>query len=433
MKKRLLTTLGLLTAAMTFSTGCLVVTGDEDQREDGCYEDCQQYEVCETYCDPWECWDECWYESVCDVHCPAEVQVDTDECLCDIDCAAGDICVSGTCVDRSPTPDTAAAGLCQACLSTNDCVEEDARCVRLNYEHSSKTGEKICSRVCELDDDCPIGFECVNVSQEVGVPAQCLPKAGEDGERTCTNNAELECVKANECGVGESCVNNECVSPTGAECRSDSECDGGEVCQSYRCVDAGTPECVDRNDCAANEICIDGECTTQNDSCVFNSECDDGKCVDGTCIASCTSNDQCGPYERCRIPQGGTEGLCEQVECRRSSDCAAGSVCVDAVCEQACDANADCGAGFVCNNNGYCETDPNVECRTTAECAANEICNNGACQEACGCNQDCPTDQVCDMDTGTCEDLAQPEPAAECETTCDCPSGQACVDGTCSM
>ena len=91
MKKQLLTALGLAVTAMTFSSGCLVIS-DGDRGQVGCYEDCYDYQVCETYCDAWECWDECWYETSCDVQCP-DPQPGTPaaaDCLCDIDCAQGD-------------------------------------------------------------------------------------------------------------------------------------------------------------------------------------------------------------------------------------------------------------------------------------------------------------------------------------------------------
>jgi Cys-rich repeat protein len=439
MKKQLVTALGLMAAALTFGSGCLVVTGDgEENYHGGCYEDCIERETCQTYCDAWECWDECWYETTCDVTCPDPPPASRpgnsyDECLCDIDCVRGESCVSGACVPRAEdNNDNGASGLCQACESSHDCVEDDARCVRLNYDHSDKQGEKICSRTCETDNDCPTSFECVNVSQEVGVPAQCLPRAPAGAERTCTNNPSLECVKAKDCAVGESCVNNECVAPTTAECSANSECGSGEVCKDYKCVDQTQSGCIDRNDCAANEICIDGECVGQNSSCIFNSECDNGKCVDGTCIAGCTSHDDCGPYERCRIPENGTEGLCEQVECRRSSDCSAGEMCVDANCEKSCTKAADCEGGFVCGDNGYCEQDPNVECRTTAECAQDEMCMDGECKQACTCNQDCSGGQVCDLTNNTCVDAGgNGGMPTQCANDCDCPSGQTCNNNTC--
>ena len=416
----------------TTSTGCLLVGG---QTPEGCFEDCYEEQVCSTYCDAWSCWDECWYDTVCDLQCPVVDDtvdvVPTVECIDDIDCVLGTVCTNSVCVEpASNSKNNAKAGLCQACESTSECVEADARCVRLNYEHASKSGEKICSRICEIDDDCPINFECVNVSSEVGVPAQCLPKAQQDGFRTCTNNPSLECVKAKECGVGESCVDNSCVSPQkpGAQCSRSNPCAQGQLCRDQACVDVAAPECKERKDCAANEMCSpSGTCEVQNTSCVFNSECDGGKCVDGQCIAGCTKDAECGSYERCRIISGQTQGLCEAVECRRNADCDPGQVCADALCQTSCSATRPCASGFVCGASGVCEADMKVECRTTAECGKDKICDGNACIDPCMCNQDCATGQVCDSTAGVCKDPAASMPPAQtCQTNCDCPSGQSC-------
>lgn len=433
---------GTMMAALTFGSGCLVVSeNDYDNGNDGCYQSCNDYETCQTYCDAWDCWDECWYETECDVTCTEVETVDTVtvECIDDLDCTGNNICIADRCVQPAvDAKDNAEAGLCQACEDTNDCSEEDARCVRLNYQHSTKTGEKICSRVCELDDDCPINFECVNISDEVGVPAQCLPKidSANNGDlRTCTNNAGLECVKAKECGVGESCVNNECTAPgqggTGG-CSSDAQCASGETCRGATCVAESQEECVSRSDCSSGEVCVDAKCVQEKISCVFNSECADGKCVNGECAAGCSVTDDCGPYEYCRKPEGASAGLCEAMECRRTADCDPGNVCVDAQCVDSCSADADCGDGFSCNSNRYCERDDSVECLASAECAAEEVCVDNTCKEACGCNQDCPAGLVCDLDNGTCGQPVANDPVVTCANSCDCPSGKSCsTQGVC--
>ena len=443
MKTKILAAFGTMMAAMTFSTGCLVVTDNGYHDNNGCFQQCDDYQVCQTYCDAWSCWDECWYETTCDVTCPEPApDVVLVDCIDDLDCSGGDICVADRCVQAgNGGADTAEAGLCQACESTNDCAQEDARCVRLNYQHSTKTGEKICSRVCEIDDDCPIHFECVNISDEVGVPAQCLPKidASSNGDlRTCTNNATLECVKAKECSVGESCVNNECVRPgqtDGGGCATDSECAEGESCRGSSCVPQSDIECVTQNDCSSGEICIDGACAQEKISCVFNSECgDNGKCVDGTCAAGCAQSTECGPYEYCRKSQGAANGLCEAMECRRTADCEAGNVCINAQCKPACDDDSQCDLGYACNSNRFCERDADVECLATAECGAEQLCLDNACVNACGCNQDCADGEVCDLDSGTCGAADSGEPAVTCANDCDCPSGQSCsMEGLCGV
>lgn len=443
MKKRLFGSIGLALAATLLSTGCLVVSdGDRNRQQcyeecntNRCYDDCRTYEVCETYEDPWEVWEECWYETACDQRCDTTcTEVCEQEnpvpprdrsCSCDWDCRGNEVCSSnGACVDRAPDTKNGSAGLCQSCETSYDCAESGALCVRLNLDSGNRALDKVCARSCQTDNDCPNNYECVTISREANAPSQCLPVA-KNGTRSCSNDTNLECVKASDCARGESCVNNTCEAPSTAECDTRNPCANGKVCRNFKCVDEQQPQCLDRNDCQNNELCIDGQCKAQNNSCVFNEECNDGKCVNGSCVAACKDNTECGNGERCR------QGLCEAVECRRSADCGAGKVCVDAQCEQACSKNDECQNGFVCSSHGYCKPDPNVQCRSNAECARDEVCNNGTCATACSCNQQCPTDQVCDMNSGTCVNPAQPDPAKQCNDNCDCPSGQQCNNGQC--
>jgi hypothetical protein len=407
--------------------GCLIVSGDGNQSS-SCHQECEEYEVCETYCDAWTCWDECWYETHCYEDCTyvEEEPIDSTQCYSDIDCYDGEICVAGYC-EPPTTDERGLAGLCQTCETDADCAEGGALCLRLNFDTTSRTGEKVCGRTCEYNHECPTGFECSRISSEAGVPAQCIPIKGTNEKRTCNPSPELECVKATDCAIGESCVNNECQGPDDAECSSNRPCPSGEVCRNFSCVAPDEPECVDRSDCSSGQVCLDGKCESRNDSCVFNEECDgDAKCVDGQCNSTCSESSECGPNERCR------QGLCEQIGCRRSADCAAGEVCVDAYCAASCQRDADCGTGYLCNPLGYCEKDPDVECRSTAECARDEICSQGSCQTACSCNQQCDTGEVCNLDSGLCEDPNAPDPAPECEDDCDCPSGMSCsTDGVC--
>lgn len=404
------------------STGCIIVDdGPDHHTETQCYDECYDYEVCETYCDSWECWDECWWETSCDTYCE-EVIIEEEvvyEDYEDYDC------VADNCVDPG-SDEQGLGGLCQSCETNADCVEDDALCIELSFDQATTTGEKVCTRPCEYNHECPAGFECINISSEVGTSAHCLPVLTDWGERTCNPSPELECVRATDCGLGESCVANECVAPEGAECSSQRPCASDEVCRNFECVPADAAECVTRTDCSTGESCIDGSCIAAAESCVFNEECDGGACVDGTCLSTCSADSECGANEQCR------SGLCEPLECRRSADCSAGSICVDAKCEDVCDAASGqgCENGYLCNDFGYCEADPDVECRTAAECSRDEICDDGSCTSACSCNQQCGDGEVCNLDSGTCEDPNTP-PAASCDNDCDCPSGETCSNGTC--
>lgn len=421
-----------------FSSGCLVVDGSSNgYYETQCHDECEDYEVCESYCDSFECWDECWIETSCDAVCE-EVYVETEtvettetttetetentvECYSNVDCGKGKICLSNVCKAKNTT-EHGSAGLCQACETNQDCLESGALCVKLNFNKATKVGEKVCSRPCESSAECPTAFECISVSQEAGVSSQCLPVPNASNKRTCSASSELECIRASDCVVGESCVNNKCVAPASAECDAKKACSAGQVCRDFKCVADSSPECVDRKDCKTGELCLDGSCEKAAISCVFNSECDAGACVNGECLSVCNSSTECGNNERCR------QGLCEALECQRTSDCGANEMCVDAQCETRCANNANCGAGFICNANKYCEADPSVACRSNAECARDEICNAGTCAAPCNCNQQCATGQVCG-DSGLCLDTATPP--TQCQTDCDCTSGQSCSAGRC--
>ena len=408
----------LIMFGAAFSTGCIIVDEDRHHTETQCYDDCYDYEVCESYCDYYECWDECWWETECDTVCEDVVVYDEhldhddysaptpgNECYSDPDCNGDDICVANRCV-AAGSDAKGLGGLCQACETNNDCIEDGALCIELSFDQATSTGELVCTRPCEYNHECPAGFECINISSEAGTSAQCLPVLTEWGERTCNPSPELECVRATDCGLGESCVANECIRPDGAPAPSDGSC-------------------VTRTDCNSGESCIDGQCLAAAENCVFNEECDGGACVDGTCLSTCNTDSDCASAEQCRA------GLCEPAECRRTADCAAGNICVDARCEDTCDAatGAGCDGGYVCNNFGYCEADPNVECRTAAECARDEVCEAGSCTTACSCNQQCADGDVCNLNTGTCQ--GQDPGPVQCENDCDCPSGLMCSDGAC--
>lgn len=418
--------LGMLSALAfaALSTGCLIVS--EHQETGECYDDCYEYQVCETYCDYWECWDNCWYETSCTTYCPDTVApAPSVECYSALDCGEGQICVADYCRPLD-TDETGVSGLCQSCETNADCGEPGALCLQLNFDQATSTGERVCGRACEYNHECPAGFECINISQEAGTAAQCLPVLTEFEKRTCNPSPELQCVRATDCAVGESCVNNVCKAPTSAqaECDSNNPCPSAEDCRNFQCVPANQPECATRTECNSGELCIDGDCVASAETCVFNAECDGGRCVDGQCRSTCAADSECTSNERCRA------GLCEPLECRRSADCGAGEICVEAKCHDTCNPSngVGCETGYLCNANGYCDVDTNVECRSNAECG-DEICESGACITPCTCNQDCSTGEVCNLNSGACE--AAGAPITACEDSCDCPSGQACNAGTC--
>ena len=424
-------------AVLLVAPGCLVVAGDSTDEQQECWTECEETTRCEPYCDAYSCYDECWQEETCETVCDSESYYpdeseyfdEPDRCYSDLQCDGGRICIGNKCQAPS-TEDRGGAGLCQACESRHDCVEEGALC--LGFVDDGGDGnihETACGRACTSDTDCPGGFECFTVEDSNQTVEQCVPTAADDGTRTCSATDDLECVTAADCDTAESCVNNSCEPPENAECTGDGDCGSDERCEVFECVDddgtggGGGEECITASDCTGDDdICVDGQCVDEGgnggsggngggaESCVFNADCpSDERCVDGECTATCDGNDDCGLNEYCR------EGICEYIECQQTADCTPGEVCVEARCTAACDVDDDCSFGFLCTDIGYCDPDPNVECRSSAECAGDEGCSfAGTCEASCTCNDECSGGDICHEETGVCEEPLQGETGLEC-------------------
>lgn len=395
--------------------------------DDYAEECCRQVRVCETRCDDVGCYDHCETQTQCADSCERT-------CSGDLDCPEQTVCIDGVCTDRNYDK-TGTGGLCQSCETAYDCAEPDSRCVRLYFDRTPDGGPKVCATDCEYETDCPLGFECVD---RPGTPQVCVPdeKLGST-DRTCPTDpdGDYQCFHSGHCGPGQSCIDNECVAPSG-ECTEDADCGGSAVCQNFQCVSSSQPECIDRTDCPSDSICIDGSCKPRNPdgNCIKNAECrGDAVCVDGSCRTRCSDRSQCNANtEICR------EGLCVPIECRFNSDCGSNEVCVDAQCKRSCVDEGDCDSGYVCSQPGhYCKRDPSVECRTDSECLSGESCHHGTCAQVCNCNQQCGDGEICNMEatastnTGLCESPDTSRDRTRCRNNCDCPSGQECIEGTC--
>lgn len=288
MKNTLLSTLSVLMIAI-FASGCLVVseeTTTTGHYETQCYDDCEDIEVCERVCDDWECWDTCWIDTVCDTICE-DVYVETEVVEEVVEVEEEVEVVEEDPVEKPEVKDDAGtAGLCQACESNNDCTEEGALCLNLNLDDGNTAGQTVCTRPCEINADCPSSFECVNV----GSATQCLPITNDFGRRSCTAN-DLECTKASDCSVGESCKNNICTSPKDeVECESDKACGEGKTCEDFKCVTKAEPAaCTCSQECGEGEVCTDkGVCKTPRreapTQCQTDCECASGQtCEAGRC------------------------------------------------------------------------------------------------------------------------------------------------------
>jgi Cys-rich repeat protein len=228
-------------------------------------------------------------------------------CTSNAQCAAGNVCIDGTC-RVSSTP------------------------------------------ACTNDTQCTSGQICVS--------GRCTPR-----ENTCTFN--------NQCGAGRLCVNNECrvgcggsvTCPTGQECVTttsgsycrdqttaacmrDTDCGAGRRCLNATCYQACTPGATT---CGAELYCSnDGVCipdTRPRPFCDATRPCQAGsECVGGVCRVPCTTSTQCQmvdvTYRNCgQIPNQSTNTRTYCLTdsefrpvCQRQSECGMGQVCIDGLC-----------------------------------------------------------------------------------------------------
>jgi hypothetical protein len=135
-------------------------------------------------------------------------------CQANTDCRGGEVCRDNFCREACASSDPCSgqfracdlnAGLCVACVSTDDCSESE-RCVA-----------QVCEFFCRADEQCPQPLYC----------------NFDDG--TCF---EAECLQDSECQGGFRCDDLRCVPIGGSsiECVGDADCRGGFRCASNRCV-----------------------------------------------------------------------------------------------------------------------------------------------------------------------------------------------------
>ncbi len=111
--------------------------------------------------------------------------------------------------------------------------------------------------------------------------------------------------------------------------------------------------------------------------------------------------------------------------CEFDSECAVGEVCItrDGECGQ-----VDCE---FCLDGQVCYTDDagnsscsKPECNTSEDCPDGEACSGGLCTEnTCQSREDCPDGQICKVLSGVCAD-----PPDMCSLDTDCPAGEICLE-----
>jgi hypothetical protein len=238
-----------------------------------------------------------------------------------------------------------------------------------------------CSRYCDDNAYCPLGFACLPI---------------ESGTATYD---------------GDYCQ----LLPVGAPCESTDECIEPGLCIAGMCtrdcyVDIGCPDpywCDPELDMcmlpAVGAACVEGE------------TCPSGLCQDGLCTRQCDDTMACPEPYTCT-----DEGLCDLPpvgdECGTDADCESG-VCGESICTHACGEHAPCPDGFVCDPSGeLCAPSPVGDvCESSSDCLGLP-CVDGQCRAICDADQPCPKGNEC-TGAGVCMRVETPSSDSGCQFT----------------
>lgn len=351
--------------------------------------------------------------------------------LCD--CPQGQQCVAGKC-------GTPSSGQPLYCCTNPGCIPGQNCVNRANQQSTCPSGQQCITAAdcgqpsCKaVGDDCEetvpecIGGKCTNLPKPVR-NAVCDP-----GRKVCSPRNPT-CKQNCDCAQGEFCNNGKCeAGPNPVYCCSKPGCPSNESCYE---VNGSIGTCKGTK-CTKNEECGTVRCTQAGNQCTeLTPQCQrDGSCQSAskTITGQCSPSGKCVAEQECKVdcdcPQTVTcvQGKCVPLSSRRSfccdkPGCAQGQACTkkdgsSGVCSapKACRSNSDCGQPK-CSNLGA------TECLTETP-----ICDTatGTCSLKSGQTKN----SRCDATSGTCK----PIPPEGCKTTCDCPQGQACLNGTCGV
>lgn len=203
------------------------------------------------------------------------------------DCGAGQICLSGSCVDRGTKCTLDSHCYASEKCRNGQCVPRDSCLI-----DSDCSGNELCrSGKCLPPGSCETTADCSGV--QVCQGGQCILPPG-----ACETNSD--------CPSGKICESNQCVTPP--SCQSDMDCPGGKICQDGKCV---LGPCQTNSDCPSGKICKDAQCVPPPEQCQNDNDCSDGKkCRNGECVPPCGKDSDCPEGKTCQdgacLPPPGT-------------------------------------------------------------------------------------------------------------------------------
>lgn len=215
------------------------------------------------------------------------------------------------------------------------------------------------------------------------------------------------------------------------------ECDPCDWCENNQCMprDENRPcgaswECPCAPSDRQHYDCVDGACLL---TCETNEDCDAGDVcglTTGYCGPGCQNDDQCDPTSAGAVGDAQANTFCQRAD--PAADL--GGECVfpcDPV--RFCRADGDCFADEYCGDREYrVASDPAgaifeciAGCRDSSSCEDGETCDTEgrACYRACIGDGDCPDGEGCN-DDGKCSQVGK-----LCCSHSDCGAGEYCDQG----
>jgi hypothetical protein len=332
------------------------------------------------------------------------------------------------------------SNLCKPCKDAEGCTSAGTADVCVNYGEAGS----FCGGSCDLDEDCPWGFSCLDSETIDGLAVtQCMADAG---ECPCSGRSiELAlwtpCINASDDGIctGKRVCTENGLSDCDAELPEPETCDGidqdcdGLVDEPDLVEGKFIELCNDGNPCTADSClgidgCLsdpltEGECGDE-DSCTIGDHCEDGTCV-GLPV-NCDDDNPCTDDSCDGL--GGCQSLNNSELCDDDDPCTVADHCKNGECngytlDCDCLTDTDCSAledGDACNGTLYCDTEQEpYKCEVNAETVVSCPEPDGSCQAA-----------TCDPQSGQCGIVAANEGFA-CDDGDACTIGDHCQNADC--